>query len=210
MVGSSDLVEAASQVGFQARSANAVRLETKTGRQIARSEIAAWRLGESIAKQLRDQERLGDGPITNDRLSDLIAVDKRAVTARDITQLGVSFLLSPGDAEERVVLRSKWETGRRFELARLLGDALMNGDDRLLPATRAYTYRQKAQRSFAAELLSPFSAVLNMLQGDYSQERQLDVAEHFGVSEITIRTQLVNHKILDRDDLEIDVIPGAA
>ena len=49
-----------------------------------------------------------------------------------------------------------------------------------------------------------------MLQGDYSQERQLDVAEHFGVSEITIRTQLVNHKILDRDDLEIDVIPGAA
>jgi Zn-dependent peptidase ImmA (M78 family) len=82
----------------------------------------------------------------------------------------------------------------------------MNYEGQLFPATRAYTYRQKVQRSFAAELLSPFDSVMHMLQGDYSLESQLDVAEHFQVSELTIRTQLVNHKILDREDLEPDSV----
>ena len=41
-----------------------------------------------------------------------------------------------------------------------------------------------------------------MLDGDYSAENQQEVAEHFKVSEMTIRTQLVNHRVLDRDELE--------
>ncbi len=80
----------------------------------------------------------------------------------------------------------------------------------LYPATRAYTYRQKTQRSFAAELLSPFDAVFNMLKGDYSAENRLDVAEYFQVSELTIRTQLVNHQILDRDDMDSDLFTQAS
>ncbi len=210
VLSSSDLLSAAAGVGFDARPANMVRLGVAQGTQDSRSQIAAWRLGASVAKALRDQERFGDAPISNDRLTALLAVDKRAVDAREATNLGVSFLLNPEGHQGRVVLRSKWQSGRRFELARLLGDELMSAEDRLFPATRAFTYRQKAQRSFAAELLSPFSAVLNMLQGDFSQERQLDVAQHFGVSEITIRTQLVNHKILDREELDSDWVPAPA
>ena len=46
-------------------------------------------------------------------------------------------------ALHRIVFRSKWRTGRRFELARLLGDLLLTDEsDRLYPATRARTYRQ--------------------------------------------------------------------
>ena len=75
---------------------------------------------------------------------------------------------------------------------------------RLFPATRSYTYRQKMQRSFAAELLSPFEAVDEMLGGDYSIENQQDVAEYFQVSEITIRTLLVNHNRLEREELDLD------
>jgi Zn-dependent peptidase ImmA (M78 family) len=80
----------------------------------------------------------------------------------------------------------------------------------LHPATDAATYRQKAQRSFAAELLSPFSAVDDMLEGDYSEDRQDDVAEHFNVSPRTINTLLKNHGRLDRDDSEQDFDVTAA
>jgi hypothetical protein len=114
----------------------------------------------------------------------------------------ISFVLDEKIASSKTVLRSKWRTGRRFEFARLVGDRLTNqGGGKLLPATRAYTYRQKAQRSFAAEFLSPFAAVHAMLDGDYSMESQLDVAEHYDVSPLTIRTLLVNNGRLERQDL---------
>ena len=115
----------------------------------------------------------------------------------------ISFSLDQGVSAGKVVLRSRWETGRRFDLARLLGDRIVRAvNGPLFPATRAFTYRQKMQRSFAAELLSPFEAVDQMLAGDYSMENQQDVAEHFQVSELTIRTLLVNHRRLDRENLD--------
>jgi Zn-dependent peptidase ImmA (M78 family) len=76
------------------------------------------------------------------------------------------------------------------------------GAGKILPATRADTYRQKIQRSFAAEFLSPFDAVDEMMGGDYSDERQEDVAEHFKVSPLTIRTLLVNHGRIERERLD--------
>lgn len=209
VLSASKLLTIASSHGFSARPADGVRLAGQLGGCAHRSQMAAWRLGASVAKSLRDQERLSDAKISNDQLADLIAVDRRAVGAMEATGLGISFLVSGENDEGHVGLRSRWESGRRFELARLLGDELMYAGGKLFPATRAYTYRQKAQRSFAAELLSPFAAVSNMLQGDFSQEKQLDVAEHFGVSEITIRTQLMNHKILEREDLEFDLTAAA-
>lgn len=91
-----------------------------------------------------------------------------------------------------MALRSTWETGRRFELARLIGDRLFGGARRLFPATQAYSYRQKAQRAFAAELLSPFDGVNEILGSDDSDEKQDDAAQHYQVSAMTIRTLLVN------------------
>lgn len=70
----------------------------------------------------------------------------------------------------------------------------------LHPATRASTYRQKAQRSFAAEFLSPFEQVEEELTGDYSPEALQDVAERFNVSYLTIETLLKNHGLIARGD----------
>jgi Zn-dependent peptidase ImmA (M78 family) len=79
----------------------------------------------------------------------------------------------------------------------------------LHPATRAHTYRQKTQRSFAAEFLSPFEAVDEMLANDYSIERQQEVAEHFDVSPMTIDTLLKNHGWIECEewDFELAAIP---
>jgi Zn-dependent peptidase ImmA (M78 family) len=64
------------------------------------------------------------------------------------------------------------------------------------------------QRAFAAEFLSPFKAVEDMLAGDYSDEKQQDVAEYFEVSPITIRTMLVNRRRIDRDGLDEEMDTG--
>jgi hypothetical protein len=203
------LQELASTSGFYASPYDIVHLPPDTKLPYA-GEVAAWWMGAEIARALRNQEKLGTEPISNDVLVKLAGTQDNALTARTPGP-AISFALDNGDAESRIVLRSKWETGRRFELARLLGDRIMApAGGRLFPATRAHTYRQKAQRSFAAELLSPFEGVDDLLSGDYSMENQQDVAEHFQVSELTIRTLLVNHRGLEREDLDEDFDVAAA
>ena len=125
-----------------------------------------------------------------------------AVLGERHSSIDLSFAIDASERNGRIVLRSKWHDGRRFELARLLGDRISAPrNNRLFPATRSYTYRQKMQRAFAAEFLSPFETVDEMLAGDYSVESQKDVANHFQVSELTIRTLLVNHRRLEREGL---------
>jgi len=63
-------------------------------------------------------------------------------------------LIDENATKGAVVLRSKYETGRRFNLARLIGDRVAASPaGRLMPATRTFTYRQKLQRAFAGEFL---------------------------------------------------------
>ncbi|MCW5323501.1 hypothetical protein D5039_20850 [Verminephrobacter aporrectodeae subsp. tuberculatae] len=173
--------------------------------------VFAWKSGETAAKLLRDQEHLGLNPITNDTLSGLCGLQTKVLKPEDRTATSpqLSFFERGRAGEGRVVLRSKWAEGRRFDLARLLGDELMRDEDEpFSPATRSQTYRQKAQRAFAAELLCPFQAVEDMLNGDYCEEAQQDVAAHFSVSSQTIRTQLANHGRIDRFEPDWEVGAG--
>lgn len=205
-----DLTEIARHSGYSAMPANMVRLAKAPAPPERRSEVPAWNVGAEIARRLRRQEQLSHAPLRDVQLTDMLAVEAGIASHQDVSSANLSFLLDVEHQQSRIVLRSRWHTGRRFELARLLGDQLMSGAEKLYPATRSFTYRQKAQRSFAAELLSPFDAVMDMLQGDYSLENQQDVAKHFDVSEITIRTQLVNHKILEREDLDAEAVAQTA
>jgi hypothetical protein len=205
-----ELTSIAGRFGFNALPANMVRLSDTLVRTERRSDIPAWKVGAEAARVLRRQEQLDDAPILDVQLTDMLAAEAGIIEPQEGSSSDMSFALDLDGRHSKIVLRSKWHAGRRFELARLLGDRLMSEEEKLYPATRAYTYRQKAQRSFAAELLSPFDAVMHMLQGDYSLEKQLDVAAHFKVSELTVRTQLVNHKILEREDLDAEAVAQTA
>ena len=166
---------------------------------------APWRVGTRAAQQLRAQESIApDQPITNDQLAQMYGAPRDVFAPMD-RSTDLSFDLSESDRRHRVVLRRTGrETSRRFALARLLGDALTHTtSDLMRPATHSDTYRQKVQRAFAAELLSPFEAIDHMLDGDYSPENQQDVADHFQVSDRTILTLLVNHQRLERSALDI-------
>lgn len=203
------LLAQAERRGFDASPRDAIRLAPGTGLPRV-GEVPGWRLGAAAARALREQEQLDGHPLSNKSLAELAGVQVAALTGRH-SGSQISFALDQAVDRARVVLRSKWEAGRRFELARLLGDRLVApGAGRLFPATRAYTYRQKMQRSFAAEFLSPFEAVDEMMDGDYSGEKQLDAAHHFQVSELTIRTLLVNHRRIEREELDEEFDVAAA
>jgi len=198
------ITEIATRIGAAANPANAARLATGV---IAspKGEEPPWRHGYENARALREQEQLGGAPLTDECLAELAGVSPQALKEPG-GQAGFSFALDETQTSGRVVLRSKWRTGRRFELARILGDRItVDSGETLLPATQSYTYRQKLQRAFAAELLCPVDALEAKLGGDYSPEAIDDAAEHFTVSALTVRAHLVNHNRLPRDDLEDDL-----
>ena len=201
------VTEIANQHGFDAGPRDTVELNS-FDTDLEWGDVEAWRIGEDCARRLHLQEGLdAEQPISNQRLATLSGVSERAIA--DSSRVGeMSFFLDKDGCEDRVVLRSSWETGRRFALARIVGDRLFGWNDRLFPATSSYSYRQKAQRAFAAELLSPFEAVNNMLGADDSEERQHEIAQHYNVSPITIESMLVNKGRISREEAEGIVNPN--
>ena len=43
-------------------------------------------------------------------------------------------------------------------------------------------------------------AMNDMLDGDYSEDKQIEIADHYHVSQRTIQTLLINHKRISRED----------
>ena len=188
-----ELAATAASNGLAMHPQDAVKLHAKDHLP-AWGEVAAWRLGVATAHMLRQQEVSAGEPLGNERLAELAGAPAAILNDGDNTPPSpLSFMLAT-DGHVRAALRSKWETGRRFDLARLLGDRLIGEDEPLRPATRAYTYRQKAQRAFAAELLCPYEAVRDFLCGDRSEERCDEAAHYFNVSPVAISSLLRNNE----------------
>ncbi len=166
--------------------------------------LEAWHVGVSVAAAIRSQGSLGDGPVADDILAGLAGTTAKVISS-DEQGGGFSWVFRYNDRLPQVALRPRWRTGRRFELARLMGDhlfadSLIGGPEPLSLATRSYSYRQKAQRAFAAELLSPWTTVKEMLKNDYSVENQEQVADYFSVSPMVISTALMNNLPQYRDN----------
>lgn len=187
--------------GVKAAPRDAVRLAAFSGVSWG-GDVPAWRVGAAAARALREQEGLGAASISDRRLAQMAGTLERVLEAPAALQQ-ISFVLDERMESARIVLRSRWHAGRRFDLARLIGDRLIRGwGEPLHPATHGGTYRQKAQRSFAAELLAPFEAVDEMMHGDYSAEHQQEVADYFDVSVMTVNSLLKNHGRIERDSFD--------
>ena len=205
MMSAADLTDLARQNGFEADPRDAVTLSDTTDMPQP-GQVEAWRLGERLAQRIRVQENLNVSPLPDTVLASFAGSMSDVITEKSKQWHKISFALDGDNGRSSISLRPRWKTGQRFDLARLIGDRLLRNQisgspEPLFPATRASSYRQKMQRAFAAELLSPFAAVDAMMDGDYSdEEKQNEVAQHFAVSPMTIQTQLVNHRRIDRDD----------
>ena len=199
MLSAQQITEITKHAGFCINPEDGVGIDAPELKQWG--SIAAWRVGVSVATAIRNQEILGYGPLANDVLASLAGTTADVITG-DRQGVEFSWVFRCEDEPAQVALRSKWETGRRFELARLLGDNIFTTgfQEPLSPATRSHSYRQKAQRAFAAELLSPWPAVSEMLGSDYSEENQEQVADYFSVSPMTISTLLMNNAEIGYED----------
>lgn len=190
----SDIANAAKKVGFNGRIDDGIDIQLRDNIH-SWGESDAWRIGVATAHAVRQSEGLNGQPIDDTRLANMAGTSKNVISAKSRSTDKLSFLMADDSGKFRIAMRSRRETGRRFDVARLIADRLFdNGiDDPLSPATQAYTYRQKAQRAFAAELLAPYDALEDFLNGDRTEDRCTEAAEYFDVSTDLINASIQNN-----------------
>ena len=198
-----EIVAVTRNAGFDGRVDDALQLPQPMA--VSWGAATAWQVGVATANAVRHHAGSGNGPVDNRMLAEWAGLSERVFNSERRTDT-LSWLYQTSPQQCRVVVRSPHPTGRRFDVARLIGDRLLNQQDFavgefLLPATRSYSYRQQFQRAFAAELLSPWDAVQDALGDDYSDENQEYVAGYFNVSEMTISTHIANHTGIGREHL---------
>lgn len=193
-----DVRQAAVKHGFAANPDEGVTgnpaLNPALGR-VHRGAYVPWRVGVAAAQDLRRRERLGGDPIDDGALENLLGIVNGAIQGRRRYQ-NASFMLRGRNQRHDVVLKAGHRTGRRFAVARILGDRMLAppSHESLLPVTDAETCRQKMQRAFAAEFLCPFSSLKDEMHGDCSSKGMERAAKHFGVSPLLAQRQLSNHE----------------
>ncbi len=163
-----------------------------------------WKQGVDVARQLRKEHDLGTDPIPYTKLLELLGISRKNAESWSYPEVKSSVAIAkPGDNGRWIFIpRRGGQNGKRFELARFLGDILTK------PATASahdwlvssdlVTARQKRQRAFAAEFLCPIEALDDFLDGDYSEAMREDAAIHFNVSEQTITSLLANNSRIER------------
>lgn len=193
-----DLIEAqAAQQGVSAR-----YISPQIKRPIGKSPTEQpWLRGRALASKVRSWMGLNGGMISDVDLASLAKASSEALfeSYQVNGKPPLGLVVRDTDASAKVLLRKRNKPGRRFEFARLYGDHLLaSSDDRWLLASDSKTARQQVQRAFSAELLCPIDALLERLDDDYSEDAREEAASYFGVSELMIRSHLVNNEILSR------------
>ncbi|MCG5510664.1 hypothetical protein [Ectothiorhodospira lacustris] len=155
-----------------------------------------WQSGVDMATQVRTSLGMGNDPVADHRLSELLHLPEDMLTSEGSRLPRYNWNAGlRRDGGILVNLSSRRHTGRRFGLARLLGDALaFDESERLLPSTHSRTARQKYQRAFAQSLLCPHEALIEWLDTDVPDDDQIEAAaEYFQVSTRVVEHTLENY-----------------
>ena len=94
------------------------------------------------------------------------------------------------------VTTSRSETGKRFLLARALGDYVGRPEPGVGILTSLFTDRQAQSRAFAAELLAPAESLRSRLDDRFADDDTIDeIGREFGVSGQVVLHQIENHDL---------------
>lgn len=97
-----------------------------------------------------------------------------------------------------VIPSGKGDTGKRFLLARALGDYMGRPEAGLGVLTSMNTVRQAQSRAFAAELLAPAESLRTRLADRGAEEDVIhDLGQEFDVSTWVIKHQISNHGLAE-------------
>ena len=161
-----------------------------------------WETARSLAHAVRESLSLGTQQLDDGRLAEILQIGADHLTGSGNSYahapMGLAVRTGTGN-DLKLLFRKKNRPARRFEAARFIADHLCAQEsDRWLPITDAATARQKLQRAFAAEFLCPIDALRNYLGNEFAEGAFEDAAEHFGISEIAIKSHLANHRLIPR------------
>jgi hypothetical protein len=163
-----------------------------------------WQRGMRLAKEMRRRHHLGAGPLSNEKLSELLSVPVPLPGQHmKAAPLSGGFRNGVTNGRTKIVWPSSRLTGQRFFLARMIGAALvLSPDEHVLPVTGGYSALQKMERSFAQEFLCPWAA-LDAFTDEHGldDDALIEASEHFQVSEWMVRSTLVNRGKISRDRL---------
>lgn len=169
-----------------------------TGRELP------WQRGVRLAREMRKRAGLGSGPLSNDKLSEMLSVPVPLPgEALKAAPLSGGFRNGVTHGRTKIVWPSARPANQRFFLARMIGAAHdLSPDDHVIPVTGKDSALQKVERAFAQEFLCPWAA-LDAFTNEHGLDEDAlsDAAEHFQVSEWTVRSTLVNRGKIPRDRL---------
>jgi hypothetical protein len=168
-----------------------------------------WERGRRLANLVRESLNLGAQPLTDGALADLLHIPTNSLNPNGASGVPMGLAVRGEDHEElKLLFRKRNRPGRRFEAARFIADHLRAGEgDRWLPVTDAATARQKVQRAFAAEFLCPIDSLRDHLGNEFSSEAFEDAAEHFGISEMAVKSHLASHRLIPRSLVDSEAMP---
>ena len=168
--------------------------------RLKHSDVKPWKKGAMLADRARREWAIGDGPVDNRALAELCGVSQNWIQAdsREDTPIPVGFRNCGDEISLMASLKKRHPTGRRFALARIIGDHLLAGaDEKLLPVTDAATDRQQFQRAFGQAFLCPINALRDQLGSRVPDDDVIeDAAQYFDVSSWLIGSALVKYGLV--------------
>lgn len=167
-----------------------------------RPEEVPWQWGARLARDLRNRLGKPSGPLENEVLEQVLdtKLPLEVTYALPSRQLRGSYRNGHPGGRATLLMTKSLETGQRFELARVIGAAMVSQPgQKVLPVSDAKTALQKFERSFAQELLCPWKDLAEFTDERGTDETAIEAAaEHFKVSELLIESTLVNKRKVPR------------
>ena len=159
---------------------------------------APWERAIHDARALRRQFGNVSDPVSDRHLQELLGVASKTQIMQWSAPAGrspVAVAMPMKGRQLKFVPRRHSPAGRRFELARFLGEHLLcaSRDAHWLVSTDLSTFHQKYQRAFAAEFLCPIDSLTSFLSGDFSSYAIEEAAAEFMVGEQTVVGLLLGH-----------------
>lgn len=158
---------------------------------------APWERAIHDARALRHKMGNVSGQVTDHSLHELLGMSSEAAAnwSASVGRSPVAVAIPMDDHQLKFVPRRHSPAGKRFELARFLGEYIRPSthEARWLASTDLSTFRQKYQRAFAAEFLCPIDSLTSFLGGDFSSYAIEEASAEFDVSEQTITSLLLNN-----------------
>ncbi len=173
---------------------------------VPKGTVPPWQRASQLATSVRSSLGLGVGPLDDKTVAELLQISPDDLNEKPSAPAPMGLAVRSGsDRDLKLLFHKRNRPARRFEAARFIADYLSaEGRDRWLPITDAATARQKLQRAFAAEFLCPIDSLRKYLGNEFLPEAFEDAAEHFGISEIAIKSHLANHHLIPRTLVDSD------